>query len=208
MITSRGPITTAFTMLLIVLGLWTAPRPSVGGGAWIGGGGEIIYIPFIVGKSIAIYIEAQAKGQDFVRAPIPPGKSAVYLYRRKRFIAGATIVPAMLDGVPLTRLQNGGYAVAIVEPGRHKLIVPKLIRPALQDPQPFARPVNSRTLVIETLPDQSVFIEVSLKIGWNDVKTKLDPQDESVALPEITETKVSEMPSPNHPLSFGPDPLE
>jgi hypothetical protein len=126
-----------------------------------------------------------AKGERFSanHLQVPPGKSAIFVYRPKRFLASAVHVPVSLDASHLTDLQNGGFALAIVDPGMHNVFYASRMSPN--------NSFSSKSQFLKLAANEKSFLRMGLKLGWDHWTVNVDVVPEKNALNEIMSTRRS-----------------
>ena len=66
-----------------------------------------------------------ATGPLFESNTLPPeGQAVIYVFRPDQDYARAVAPDLMVDGKPAGAIQNGGYLVFNVEPGKHTIDIP------------------------------------------------------------------------------------
>jgi hypothetical protein len=130
----------------------------------------------------------RAKGEAFSanHLQVPPGKSAIFVYRPKRFWS-VVHVPVSLDASHLTDLQNGGFASAIVDPGMHTVSYASRVNPRNAPLTSF----TSKAQFLEVGANEKAFLRVSIKLGWDYATVNVDVVPEKKALTEIMSTRRS-----------------
>lgn len=116
----------------------------------------------------------QAAGHEFSDdlLEVPDGKSAIFFYRRWSPVDLFSAFPVSVDASSAS-LQNGGFAVIILDPGSHKIYG------------------SDKPLVVKTASNEKVFVQ--MKIGWrfgySAVKLEVVPEER--ALRQIRKTDAS-----------------
>ena len=130
-----------------------------------------------------------AKGERFSanHLQVPPGKSAIFVYRPKRFLAAGLHVPLSLDASHLTDLQNGGFALAIVDPGVHSVAYASRVNPGNAPLTSF----TSKAQLLELGANEKAFLRVGLQCGWDYWTANVDVVPEKKVLTEIISTRRS-----------------
>jgi hypothetical protein len=192
-----------FRVLLVAFLLGSATASAIDPSE-IERGKTLVYIPSLIGKVLEFYQQKQPLGDHFAPIEVPAGKAAVYLYREKRIAASAILIPVSIDGVPITQLQSGGFAVALVEPGEHVLAFPERVIPpgdlAFPGPAARARTIGDKILSVQVEAGVDVYLEARTKVGMNDCAIDFDRRAPAVAASRIAKTRRSPMPAPDRPL--------
>jgi hypothetical protein len=131
----------------------------------------------------------RAKGEAFSanHLQVPPGKSAIFVYWPKRFLGSAVHVPVSVDASHLTDLQNGGFALLIVDPGMHTASYNSRANPVFSTLKSFS--LKAQTLKVGA--NEKTFLRVGLQCGWDYCTVTVDVMPEKEALTEIMDTRRS-----------------
>ena len=163
-------------------------------------GEALVVIPAVVGKSLEYFQLRQPLGEEFSLVEIPPGRSVLYFYREKRFKGGAIDISIRVDDIHITDLQNGSFAVVIVDAGEHEISFPEGVIPpgdlALPSAVERAKQIPHKRLRISAPADSAVFMKAAASPGWTMASVSLEEQPNDTAMREIRATRRSPMALP------------
>ena len=130
--------------------------------------------------------EGEKFSADYLQ--IPQGKSAIFVYFPKvpgvmRLVPGLLflVIPVSVDKDLLADLQNGGFALTILDPGMHTVLYPHY----------YYHENNPKDeLALKLEPNEKIFLRVSVKVDWvpNYSTVHVDVVPEKKALTELSKT--------------------
>ncbi len=144
---------------------------------------------------------ASASGDAFAPTEIPAGRSAIYVYRGSQF--SVLEIPVRLNGDPWVQLQTGGYAVAIVAPGRHEIAFPERLPPlAAPNRADTIRNTPEKKMFVDVPAGASAYVKGETRRGfgqpnWEDIFVYFTQPDPAAAKAEVSATRRSAVPR-NH----------
>jgi hypothetical protein len=118
---------------------------------------------------------ACASGPPFAPVPAqPPEKAIVYVYRNARFFGDAVVYTVNAGGVPLVKLQPGGYIALVAEP---------------RETEFSARTEATTSITLDLEPGETYYLKGGVGVGFLIGRPQLTLVDDVVGASEIQKCK-------------------
>jgi Protein of unknown function (DUF2846) len=137
-------------------------------------------IILILAGSFVFITGCTASGPAFSPVEITDAnKAIVYIYRPSNFIGGGSNPPVYVDEIKQGRLQNNGYLVYSIKPGKRMIGIEDLT------PEPL-------TIYPDFIAGKEYYIRLSFKTEFTKVVTMFEVVPKECAIQEIKLTKKAE----------------
>lgn len=138
---------------------------------------QFIAVVFGCGLGFLALTNCGSQGAAFTPVKPPPGKGVVYVYRQPSVFAWAITPTLSADGVPITKVSNGGY-YPYLGPSGDTLFV--------------AKTESSKRATVRVEQGKSKYLKGEMIFGRTKGLLKLTEVPSSVGRSEITECKLLE----------------